>query len=113
MPFIDLQKAIILSLFVRIECVIRYQRLEIRECWVKFLKFNVLSHTKSKHTGFCTLIIFKKSVFSIRNILITICVGSVLIFLNGKQVLNGILKVIGIKNIIYIENGTGRAKLAF
>ena len=64
--------------------------------------------SKQKVIGdwFCTPIIFKyalKTGFSIRNLLITICVMGVWIvikyFLFEKQTFNGLLKIIGIQKI--------------
>ena len=46
-----------------------------------------------------------KTSFSIRNVLITICVGGVWIvmryFLIEKQTFNGLLKIVGIQKILY------------
>ena len=72
-------------------------------------------HTKSEQkvigNWFSTQIIFKnplKIVFSIRNILITICVVGFWIvmryFLLEKQTFHGLFKVIGIQNYTLINN---------
>ena len=78
---------------------------------VEFLSFNVLlQHTKSEQKvldWFCTQIIFKNPLrtgFSIRNILITICVRGVWIamryFLFEKLAFNRLSKVIGIQKYL-------------
>ena len=72
------------------------------------LTFNVLLHAKSEQkviaNKFCTPIIFKislKTVFSLRNILIIICVGCVWIAIYisySKEMFNRLSKVIGTQN---------------